>query len=102
MRISNIETILNLNQLGYTNRFIGNYLNINHRTVYYWLKKFNFSSSWANQKINIVSKVRAKCSKCNKIKSLIEFQHGRKGQKYQYKFSYCNECRKKTSLFKFK
>ena len=95
MQIFEIETILNLNQSGFTNRAIAKYLRYHHQTISYHLNKYNFKSSWANEPINIISKTLAKCSKCLKIKNISEFQYGRKGQKYQYKFSYCNNCRKR-------
>jgi len=90
-----LETMLNLNQLGKTNRFIANYLSTHHRTISYWLNKYGFKSTWANQPIERINSKEAKCSRCNKIKSITQFQHGRRGQKYEYHFSYCNDCRRR-------
>ena len=47
-----------------------------------------------NKRISKTSNKTKKCSKCKLIKSINEFQYGRKGYKYQYIFSYCTSCRK--------
>jgi IS30 family transposase len=85
------------NKFGLSNRQIARQLGYHHNTVSYWLKRFGLKSSWASQKIQYVGIDKAKCSKCGKIKPLKEFQHGRRGQQYEYKFSYCIACRKKQA-----
>jgi hypothetical protein len=92
-----LELIKHGNRYGFSNRTIARQIGCHHNTVSYWLKKLGLKSSWASQKIQYVGKDKAKCSKCREIKSLKEFQHGRKGQQYEYKFSYCIACRKKQS-----
>lgn len=90
------QKLLKLHKKGLTNRAISKRLGCHHNTVGYNLKKLGLSSNWdKNQPIKIIDKNRAECSKCGDIRALSEFQYGRKGQKYEYKFSYCNECRKK-------
>jgi hypothetical protein len=84
-----------LHSQGKSNREIAKELKVHHRTIAYYLLKNNMQCNTANQPIDMVSDVEARCKKCSKIKSINEFQFGRKGQKYEYKFSYCNECRKK-------
>lgn len=37
------------------------------------------------------------CSKCHEEKPITEFQYGRKGTPQEYRFSYCNACRKKQT-----
>lgn len=90
-----IQKILELNEQGLLNRQIASILGINHRTVGSRLKAHNRQSIFANQPIDMVSETEAKCSKCKEIKSITNFQFGRKGQKFEYKFSYCNDCRRK-------
>lgn len=98
-RVSNetIQQILDLNSQGILNREIARTLSIHHRTVAEYLNQNNREQNFANQPIDMVSETEAKCRKCSEIKSINEFQWGRKGQKYEYKFSYCNECRKKQN-----
>lgn len=88
------ERIISLNKKGVTNRAIAKKFDTHHNNISDILNKYGLKSKWCNQKINIVSKNKAKCSRCDKIKDISEFQHGRKGQKYEYKFSYCNYCRR--------
>jgi len=85
--------ILHKNKLN--NRTIAKEIGVHHNTVSYWLRKNGLNSNFCNQPIKMIGKLKAECSKCFKIKSINEFQYGRKNQKYEYKFSYCNDCRKK-------
>lgn len=96
MRIfkENLELIINLNQNNYTNREIANMIGCHHNTISYNLKKYGLESSWSNQAIDMFNENIARCKKCKQLKPLKQFQYGRKGQKYQYRFSYCNKCRK--------
>lgn len=94
--IENLEPqILKLYNLGKKNREIARELCIHHNTVRYWLNKNNLKANYFGQPIEMVSDTEAKCTKCDQIKSINEFQFGRKGQQYEYRFSFCNECRKK-------
>jgi hypothetical protein len=90
-----IKQICEYNKQKATNRQIAINLGLNHKTVAYYLKKNGLTSVWCNQPINKIDESNAKCSRCLEIKPITEFQYGRKGQKYEYKFSYCNVCRKK-------
>lgn len=90
-----ITSILDMNNAGLLNREIGRTLGIHHRTVAYHLNKSGKQQNFANQPIDIVSDSEAKCRKCGDVKDISEFQFGRKGQKYEYRFSYCNGCRQK-------
>ena len=87
--------ILSLHATGAKNREIARLLGIHHNTVAYWLKKNGLKANYFGQPIDMVDENHARCRKCNEIKLLDEFQFGRKGQKYEYRFSYCNVCRKK-------
>lgn len=89
------DKIKELHAQGLTNRQIALGTNVHHNTVAYHMAKMGLSSNFANEPIDMVSETEARCKKCKEIKLLVEFQFGRKGQKYEYKFSYCNECRKK-------
>lgn len=92
-----VRQILELNAQGILNREIARTLNIHHRTVAEHLQRNGKEQNFANQPIDMVSDSEARCRKCDEIKPIGEFQWGRKGQKYEYKFSYCNECRKKQN-----
>jgi DNA-binding CsgD family transcriptional regulator len=92
-----ISSILEMNAGGILNREIARTLGIHHRTVSYHLKKSGREQNWANQPIDMLSDSKARCRKCGDIRSIDEFQFGRKGQKYEYRFSYCNKCRKKQA-----
>jgi hypothetical protein len=95
-KCKNLEgRIIKLNKSGKTNRQIAKELGCHRNTVKYWLKENNLKSPWANEPIDIIGDDLARCRKCKREKSILEFQHGRKGQKYEYKFSYCNDCRRK-------
>lgn len=86
--------IYQLHSQGLYNRQIAKKIGCHHNTVSYYLKKRGLSSNFANQPIDRIGKNKARCRKCHQIKSISEFQYGRKGQKYEYRFSYCNSCRK--------
>lgn len=89
--------ILECYKQGKKNRAIARELSIHHNTVRYWLVKNNLKANYFGQPIEMVGDDLAKCTKCKDIKSIIDFQFGRKGQQYEYRFSFCNECRKKQS-----
>lgn len=90
------QNILDAYSEGLNNRQIARKLGCNHRTVAYWLDKHKLKSNLRKGvRIEIVSDTEAKCNKCFEIKPLNEFLYGRKGQKYEYRFSYCRLCRKK-------
>jgi len=93
-----IKKIKELHSNGLKNREISRRLNINHRTVSKYLKEFGLiSNGYIRQKIELIDKKNAKCSKCKEIKPIKEFQFNRRGQKYEYRFSFCNACRKKQA-----
>lgn len=91
----NLDKLKELHTQGKGNREIARELGIHHTTVGNHLKKLGLKSNTANQPIDMVSATEARCKLCQEIKSVSEFQYGRKGQKYEYRFSYCNVCRKK-------
>lgn len=91
----NLDKLKLLHSQGLANREIARELEVHHGSVAFNLKKLGLSCNTANQPIDMVSATEARCKICKEIKSINEFQWGRKGQKYEYKFSYCNICRKK-------
>lgn len=81
---------------GLSDRSIAREMGIHHGTVGYWRKKHGKKSNADNSfEIEIVGDDKAKCSKCKAIQPLDEFQYGRKGKQYEYRYSYCKSCRKK-------
>jgi DNA-directed RNA polymerase subunit M/transcription elongation factor TFIIS len=82
---------------GLTNRGIAEALNMHHRSVAYHLQKLKLVSNWDKRypPIEMVNKEEARCVKCKTVKPIGQFLYGRKGQKYEYRFSYCTECRKR-------
>jgi len=92
-----LEKLKELHSQGKSNREIARELSVHHNTIAYHLKQNNLECNTANQPIDMVSDTEARCKKCQDIKPLDEFQFGRKGQKYEYRFSFCNDCRKKQA-----
>lgn len=94
--LNNLESkILELYHQGKKNRVIARELSIHHNTVRYWLNKNNLKANYFGQPIEMVNENHARCSKCKKIIHIDNFQFGRKSKNYEYRFSYCNDCRKK-------
>ena len=89
------EEVKFLHEEGLSNREIAKRVGIHHGTVANYLKMWGLKCNTANQPIDIVSDTEARCKKCTLIKPINEFQFGRKGQKYEYRFSFCNLCRRK-------
>jgi hypothetical protein len=92
------KNIKQLHDLGLKNREIARDLKISHARVAYHLKLLNLvSNGISTAYIEQLNNQFARCQRCKKIKSLNEFQYGRRGQKYEYRFSYCNACRNKQT-----
>lgn len=92
-----IELIKKYHADNLTNRQIAAAVEVHHGTVARYLKKLGLECNTANEPIDMVSDTEARCKKCGDVKLLSQFQYGRKGQKYEYRFSFCNECRRKQS-----
>jgi hypothetical protein len=93
----NLDLLKELHSQGKSNREIAKELKVHHNTIAYHLSKNGMQCNTATQPIDMVSGTEARCKKCKEIKSINEFQFGRKGQKYEYRFSFCNDCRKKQA-----
>lgn len=89
----NINKVLRLNAEGLSNREIADIIGVHHSTIGNWLKQNNTVSS-RRQPIEMVSENLAKCKRCEEVKPLFEFQFGRKGKKDEYRYAFCNECRR--------
>lgn len=87
--------ILELYSRGKKNRVIARELSIHHNTVRYWLDKNGLKANYFGQPIEMVDDKHARCSKCKEVLNIDLFQFGRKSKNYEYRFSYCNLCRKK-------
>lgn len=89
------EGIKSAHEDGMTNRRIAEKVKCHSRTVAYWMKKFGLKThGYCRQPLKIVSKNIAECSKCKKALPLTEFLFNRKGQRYEYRFTYCLACRR--------
>lgn len=91
------EIIFSLHSEGKTTKEIATELDTVDANVAYYLKQLGLEPNTHIKPLNIVSKTQAQCSRCNEIKSIKQFQSGRKGKKHEYKFAYCNTCRKKQT-----
>lgn len=90
------EEIKSLHADGLTNRAIADRVSCHHGTVGYWLKKFGLKPNGPHrQPLMILPNGTAECSKCKKMFALNEFLFNRRGQKYEYRFTYCLACRRK-------
>lgn len=93
--------ILSLYNSGeYSNRQIGRKLNISRDIIASHLRKEGLRSRWFQiNKLQMVDE-NAICKKCNKPKPIEQFQYGRRFKAHEYKFAYCNECRKKQGYLR--
>lgn len=90
-----VSTIIDLHSKGKTNREIGKLVGVHRNSVGDHLKKNNLISNGRKlQPIDKIDDFNARCSKCYRIKPILEFQKGRRDKQYEYHFSYCNKCRK--------
>lgn len=102
--------MLELYEQGWTNREIAKELGFDKSTISNHLTKEGKTSNFYKGTNKKTTKSTAKmqtilnvdenqttaiCSKCGKEKPITEFQYGRVGTPKEYRFSYCNECRKK-------
>jgi len=92
----NRKKILELHTKGMKNREIARFLNITHRTVSHHIVKNGRRANGAvGCKLDVIDEFTARCSRCNEIKSLVDWPMAREGKKYPYRLSYCQACRKK-------
>jgi hypothetical protein len=91
-----IPNFLNFYNKGLGDRQLTIELNISRNIVVKLRKYLNLKpNNPPRTKIEKIDDHTAKCSRCKKITPIKEFQFGRKGSEKWYKFSYCNECRRK-------
>lgn len=90
------EQVVHLHSEGFKNREIARTLNVGHYKVGYLLNKLGLKTNGPIKiRPDFVSETEVKCSKCLEIKHFTEYQINRQNQKYEYRISYCNVCRKK-------
>lgn len=90
------ESVKKLHAEGHTNRRIAKFLNRHHATINNYVKMLQLIPNGnTNEPVDVIDGKSARCSKCREIKPLDEFIINRRGQKYEYRFSYCNDCRRK-------
>lgn len=94
-----INKIINYNKQHYSNRMIAKELNIPHYTINKIIKKLGLKSKFSRKELLLLNLNDAQCSRCQQLYPLSNFQFGRKGQQYEYRFSYCNKCRKLQSYY---
>lgn len=89
-----LNFVVQFHSEGKTNRQIAASVGVHHTTIAYHLKNLGLSSNFIGKlPIDIVSEGMARCRKCKEIKSVAQFCHNRRGQKYEYQFGVCNLCR---------
>lgn len=89
------DEAIELHSKGLSNRQIAKKLHTHHSAINKLFKELNIESNWnKRQHLDLIDEYSARCSECNEIKPRTEFQHGRKGQQYEYQYSYCNTCRR--------
>lgn len=93
----NIELLKKLHRDGLTNRKIAIQLKCHHTTVGNKLKELKLKPNGTGRLDFSINGEVAICSKCGVEKSLDEFLYNRKGKKYEYRFTYCMECRRKQT-----
>lgn len=93
------EKIIELHSQGLWNNEIARRLGISRGIVKYRLSKLGLEPNIVSRPIEIVSEGYAKCKTCKEVKPIEKFQYGRKGRWDEYKFSYCNECRRKQIYY---
>ena len=92
-----IEMLVVAHKEGLTDRSIAKRLGCHHGTVAIHRRKLGLlPNGTTRQPLQIVAHNRARCSKCQQVKGLRQFISNRKGQKYEYKISYCHDCRKQV------
>jgi len=76
---------------GLSFRKIAAFLNISRNTVSKYIKET--FPEYKNVKRTTFEELNVVCIRCKESKSIKKYQYGRKGNKYQYRFLFCNECR---------
>lgn len=90
-----IDQFLAAHKQGLTDRAMGKLFGVHHNTIAYHRRRHQLPpNGTTRQPLERLGKNKARCSKCKKIKSLDQYISNRKGQKYEYKVSYCHNCRK--------
>lgn len=85
--------ILELFKQNKTNKEISELLSISVSLVQVYLDKNNINNN--TRRLNVIDELHAICKKCNNVKLISEFQYGRKGTPDEYRYAFCNDCRRK-------
>lgn len=93
-----LNQVIPLYNQGLSNRSIAKSLNYNHHDkIGRLFRRYGISPNGSGpQKINIVGYNKAKCSRCEEVKSIKNFQLNKRGvnsKHIDYRNSYCNYCR---------
>lgn len=94
MRTINEAKILLLHSKGLSNRKIAEKESIHHTTVGAVLKRNKLLPNTTPHKHADICGKKIKCSKCGEKKDSSNYLLNRKNQKYPYRLSYCNSCRR--------
>ena len=96
---STIDQIYYFHSQGCSNREIGRSLKLHHKTVQgYLTRKGLVSNRQAPRSPKYINDTLVQCSKCDIITEQHNFLLCRPGGQYEYRLSYCNQCRKKQLL----
>jgi hypothetical protein len=88
-----LENLLSLRSQGLTNRQIATELGVHHRTIANWLKREGLFSA-RKTPLDVIDEHNARCKHCEVVLPLDEFQYGRKGRPDEYRYAFCNRCRR--------
>jgi hypothetical protein len=94
-RENNDIQICQLHTAGMTLRQIGEEIGAHHGTVSRRLRALGLCPNGKATPLKMIDSDSGECNKCSKVKPLREFLVNRRGKKYEYRFAYCLQCRKK-------
>jgi predicted DNA-binding protein YlxM (UPF0122 family) len=92
------QKIIEHHKKGETNRSMAKIIGCSRDKVNTYIRRLKLIPNGNRcEKVDIVDEKSARCSKCKKVKPLSEFIINRRGQKYEYRLSYCHSCRRRQS-----
>ena len=92
------QKIIEQHKKGETNRSMAKIIGCSRDKVNTYIRRLKLVPNGNRcEKVDRIDEKSARCSKCKKVKPLSEFIINRRGQKYEYRLSYCCSCRRRQS-----